>query len=218
MKRIQKWMMAAAALFMVAGSLPAQAQDLKEFFSNDQTPLVYLGVDFTRTKVINDYSASAADIKERHMHSINQLVINETKNYNLTEAFNKNNISADLSAVEEQNGKIKESDITSSDPAEYQKLTENDISAMVKKLGHINGSGIGLIFIMDGMRKNDKKGEGTVWVTLIDIKSRKVLMAERMEEDAAGFGFRNFWASVIKRAIQDINKKKYKEWKKKYGN
>ena len=44
-------------------------------------------------------------------------------------------------------------------------------------------------------------------------------MTERMESEAiGGFGFRNYWASAIKKLIDNIEKKKYKEWKLKYGS
>lgn len=42
-------------------------------------------------------------------------------------------------------------------------------------------------------------------------------MAERMEQEAAGFGFRNFWVSIIKKSLVEIEKKKYKAWKSKYA-
>ena len=45
-----------------------------------------------------------------------------------------------------------------------------------------------------------------------------MLMTERMVEEAkGGFGFRNYWASTIKELIDDIDKKKFKEWKKRYA-
>ena len=37
----------------------------------------------------------------------------------------------------------------------------------------------------------------------------------KLSED---IGFRNYWASTIKNLIDDIEKKKYKEWKLKYGS
>ena len=70
---------------------------------------------------------------------------------------------------------------------------------------------------MEGMKKEEKKSYGSVWVTLIDMKTKKVLMTERMEQEAAGFGFRNFWVSIVKKSIIEIDKKKYKAWKSKYS-
>ena len=45
-----------------------------------------------------------------------------------------------------------------------------------------------------------------------------MLLAERMEQEAAGFGFRNFWVSIIKKSLVEIEKKKYKAWRSKYGS
>ena len=51
------------------------------------------------------------------------------------------------------------------------------------------------------------------------MKTKKILMTERIESEVAGgIGFRNYWASAIKNLIDDIDKKKYDEWKKKYGS
>ena len=74
---------------------------------------------------------------------------------------------------------------------------------------------MGLLFVVEAMSKSEKAA--AVWVTLIDIKSKKVLMTERIESKTSmAFGFRNYWASSIKNLIETIEKKKYKEWKGKY--
>lgn len=212
-------MIAAIAFLLVMSGQSALAQDIKDFFNNSQASIVYMGVDYTRAKLINDPGANTSDIKNRLYHSINEVIVDEMdRNYNVGKAFDKSMVSVDISAVEAQNDKISADNIASSDAADYQRLNEGDIQAVVKKYGAVKGTGIGLVFIMEGMKKEDKKSYGSVWVTLIDVKTKKVLMAERMEQEAAGFGFRNFWASIIKRTLVDIDKKKYKEWKKKYGN
>ena len=142
----------------------------------------------------------------------------EPKNYDLTGAFNRSNpVTNDLEAVTDRNEKTIADNITSTDPADFSRLTEANIAAEVKALSFKNKTGVGLIFIMEGMKKEAKKSYGSVWVTLIDMKTKKVLMTERMEQEAAGFGFRNFWVSVVKKSIIEINKKKYKEWKNNYG-
>ena len=76
--------------------------------------------------------------------------------------------------------------------------------------------GIGLVFIMEGMKKISGKGYGSVWITLIDMKTKEVLITERDVHEADGFSFRNYWVSVIRRTIGEIDWSKYKEWKKKY--
>ena len=115
----------------------------------------------------------------------------------------------------------------SSSAADFNRLTETDIANCVKALNLKGKEGVGLVFIMEAMKKGEKiiegkktiqeKSFGAVWVTLIDMKTKKVLMTERMEQEAAGFGFRNFWVSIIKKSLVEIDKKSYKTWKKAYG-
>jgi hypothetical protein len=49
------------------------------------------------------------------------------------------------------------------------------------------------------------------------MKNKKVLPTDRVEEKTSGsLGFRNYWASPIRRVIDNMEKKKYKEWQQKY--
>ena len=69
---------------------------------------------------------------------------------------------------------------------------------------------------MEAMSKSEKAA--SIWVTLVDMKSKKVLMTERIESKVSmAFGFRNYWASSIRNLIETIQKKKYNEWKSRYG-
>ncbi|HEY4155544.1 MAG TPA: hypothetical protein VGM24_08950, partial [Puia sp.] len=66
------------------------------------------------------------------------------------------------------------------------------------------------------MSKSDKAI--AIWVAFVDINSKKVLLTDRVEGKVGmGFGFRNYWATGIKSVLEQIEKKKYKEWKAKAG-
>ncbi|MBS1754345.1 MAG: hypothetical protein R2765_02685 [Ferruginibacter sp.] len=219
MKKTIKLKKIAALLFFIGCSFSGFTQTIKEFFNTTETPLTYLGIDYYKARLINDPgSNNTSDIKNRLFNSMNQVVVAEPKNYNITGAFNRSNtVTNDLDAVTERNEKTNADNIASNDPADFSRLTENDIAAEAKALNLKGKSGVGLVFIMEGMKKEEKKSYGSVWVVLLDMKTKKVLMAERLEQEAAGFGFRNFWVSIIKKSIVEINKKKYKDWKEKYG-
>ncbi len=220
MKSTQKLSWLFAFLFLFGSSITSFSQTIKDFFNNNSTPLTYLGIDYTKNKLINDPGGNATDIKGRLYNSMNDVVVNEMgKNYKIAEAFDRGaGINSEINAVTERNEKINASDIMSSNAADFNRLSETDIAGCVKALGLKGKEGIGLVFIMEGMKKEEKKSYGAVWVTLLDMKSKKVLMTERMEQEAAGFGFRNFWVSIIKRSIIEIDKKKYKAWKDKYSS
>lgn len=205
---------------LLTGSCTAFSQTIKDFFNNNSLALTYLGIDYSKARLINDPgSNNTSDIKNRLFGSMNDVVINEPKNYNLTGAFNRSgSVNNDIIAVTTRNEKINDKDIVSSNAEDFYRLTEADIAAEVKLLSLKDKTGVGLVFIMEGMKKEEKKSYGSVWVTLIDMKTKKVLMTERMEQEAAGFGFRNFWVSIIKKSILEINKKKYKYWKTKYSS
>jgi hypothetical protein len=207
-----------ALVFILGNFKNAQAQTLKDFFNSSEEPLTYLGIDFTKAKLINDPGGNPMDIRNRIYGSINQVVVAEPKKYDIGAAFNKSSVSSDLTAVRGKNEKINTEEIMSSNTEDFNRLKEADIVSMVKSLGIKSKKGIGLLFVMEGMKKEEKNNAASVWAVLIDMQSKKVLLSERFESKASGFGFRNFWASTIKVTLDAIEKKKYKEWKDKYGS
>ena len=216
MKRSQKLSWLLAGLLFLSSSSTSFAQTLKDVFNNSESPLAYLGIDFSKARLLD--VGNADDIRNRLYGSINELIVNEPKKFDLNGAFSKSNIDHDFSAVTKNNSKINMNDIISTNAADFDRLKENDIAATVKALDLSGKSGVGLLFVMEAMRKVDKKGDAAIWVTLVDMKTKKVLMTERIIEKATGIGFRNYWASTIKEALDDIEKKKYKEWRTKYGS
>lgn len=217
MKRTNKLNWLIAALLFCGISTASFSQTLKDVFSNSESPIVYLGIDFSKARLLS--TGDPDEIRNRLYGSINELIVNEPKKFDLKGAFFKSNIDHDFSAVTKNNTKANLNDILSTNSADFSRFKEADIAAMVKSLDLAGKQGIGLLFVMEAMRKVEKNGDAAIWVTLIDMKTKKMLMTERIEsKTSAGFGFRNYWASTIKNLIETIEKKKYKEWKEKYGS
>lgn len=217
MKSIRKssWLFAIVLFF--GSTTSVFAQTLKDVFTNSESPLVYLGIDYSQSRLLD--GGNAEDIRNRMYGSINQLVVNEPKKYDLKGAFRKSNINYDFDAVTKSNATANLNDILSTNSSDFNRLKESDITSVVKKLDLAGKSGVGLLFVMEAMRKIDKKSDAAVWVTFIDLKTKKVLMTERIEvKGSGGIGFRNYWASPIKNLIEKIDDSKYKEWQTKYGS
>lgn len=193
---------------------PAFSQTLKDYFNSSETPSVYLGVDFTKAKLIDDGTANEMDIRDRLFGAINELVINEPKKFDINKAFHKTNVDHDLSLVARRNLKVDAAQIKSGNGADFARLKESDIADLVKGFDFAGKTGIGILFVMEGMSKTAKAA--SVWVTFVDMKTKKLLLTERMEGKAAGFGFRNYWAGSIKDVLDDIEDKRYKQWKNKF--
>jgi hypothetical protein len=188
------------------------AQTLKEFFSDETTPLTYLGVDFSATKIEGE-AATGNEIVSK-FEPINSVIITESKKYDVAGSFKRASVTNSLDAVKKLNTGVKPDDIKTDNVADVQKgLTPADIDKHVKMYDLSGKKGIGLVFIMDGMSKTNK--EAHVYATLIDLSSKKVLLTERISGKAQGFGFRNYWAYTIYKVLNSIDHGKYTEWKNK---
>jgi hypothetical protein len=200
------------AFFLVCGTLQSvMAQTAKDIFNSSETPITYLGIDFTNAKLIGDPGADAIDIRNRYFSSINEVVINEPKKYDLQKALEKSNVSNDLSFVRAKNEKVDADKIKSSSSSDANRFSKSTIEDIVKGYNFGGKKGVGLMFIMESMDKTAK--QGSMYVTFIDMASRKVILTERMTGEAGGFGFRNYWVKPVSDVIEKIQKRKYKEWK-----
>lgn len=195
------------------------SQTLKDFFTNTATPLTYLGIDYTNNLFYKNADADPSDVKDKYYPGINELVVKQQydRNYDIGSAFNRKNvISIDISAVTLNNKQIDIAQIISRKKSDFERMNLDDIKKTVAALNTDGKEGIGLVFVMEGMKKVSGKGYGSVWITLIDMKTKEVLLAERVVHEAEGFSYRNYWVSVIRKTIMEIDWNKYKEWKKKY--
>lgn len=226
MKSIKKLYCLAVLFFTLC--IATKAQLLKTAFTEGGS-LNYLGLDFSKTKVILEVT-NPRTLKEAVYSSMNLLIIQEPKKYELEKAFRKNRMRHEFEAVNKNYEKINPEEILSRDEADFMRLKPADIDSVVSQLdfsGEFGSSsileGIGVLFVVEAFKKErqDKKATplAAVWVTFIDIDHKKVLLTERVEAKATGgLSFRNYWASAIKSLIDDIGDKKYAEWKAKYGS
>jgi hypothetical protein len=193
-------------LFTVAGN----AQTLKEFFNNTATPLTYLGVDFSLVKVQGE-AAGASEIKDK-FEPINNVITTEVKKYEVAKAFERESVTNDLSAVNKVNDARSTDGLKKDNVSDLEPLKPEDIKKHVKSYDLSGKKGIGLVFVMEGMSKTNK--EATMYVTLVDMASKKVLLSEQMTGKAQGFGLRNYWAYTVYKVLNAIDKGKYSDWKK----
>lgn len=199
-------------VLIVLFAFQSKAQTLKEVLNNTETPVFYYGIDFTKAKLINDPNANPTDIITRQFAGLNALMVNEAKKYDIAGAFRRSELHSDLSYTDKRNEKADPDKLQSTNTEDFNRLKESDIQALIKGFDGGNRSGTGLLFVVDAMSKTQKAI--SVWVVLFDIKSKKVLMAKRMEGGVGmGFSFRNYWATGFKKIIDQISKSEYKKWK-----
>ena len=104
---------------------------------------------------------------------------------------------------------------------EESHITPQDIATTVRSYELEKTNGLGLVFIVDRFCENSStpanlrrplegrgsapiglhwSGGGVVHIVFFDVATREVIFAERQVHEPGGFGFRNYWFGVIKRA------------------
>ncbi|WP_343701845.1 hypothetical protein [Chitinophaga sp.] len=202
-------------LALVVSVSAASAQTAKDVFDRS-VKLTYLGLDFTKARIVGDAAAKVDEIIDNHYPNINQKVVNEAKKFDIAGAFRREEVSTDIGPVNKRNAKIDPDNVKSDNSDDYQAMKPEDVAALVKGFDFAGKSGIGILIVMDGMNKTKKEISG--YVTLVDMKAKKVLFTERVEGGLGmGFGYTNVYLTGIKKMIDAIEKKKYTEWKSTYG-
>jgi len=202
---MKKILLPVLALLFVATGAQAQAAKTADI-TNPETPVIWLGLDFTEARLIGDLAADENAIKNQHIPDINQLVVNEAKKYDLAKSFKHTNISSDLGFTYAQNKKIDASKIKSTNNDDFTRFKPETVDKIVAGYDFGDKKGLGVMFIVEALNKT--KAEAAIWVTYIDLGSKKVLQTVRKEGKAGGFGWRNFWARPVENILDDVRKGK----------
>ena len=174
--------------------------------------LTWFGLDFSGLKCIDPTGFTNPEaIVNTYFRTMNELFQTEPDKYDLKKFLDKKEVKFDLEPVTKLNESVNPGDLVLAAGSSYS-IPQEDLAGMIGKYSPAATEGIGLVFIME---KFDKASEtGAIWVTFFDIASKNVLLADRLTEKAAGFGFRNYWVKTAYNALEEIQKKKMKAWQK----
>ena len=204
----------AAGLSLAA--LVATAQTMREVVSKPEAPLTFMGLDFSAAKYIGDPGTVGPEEMKGLFTKIDGLLVQEARKYDFAGALRKNKVDYNIGIAESANAKIDPGTIITPSFPKPGRIDANEVQAMVRRYAYPAGvTGTGLVLIMEDLNKATEKE--TMWVTFVDLDSKKVLHTEKLEGTGAGFGFRNHWAGGIYDVIKEIKSKKYGEWKKKFA-
>ena len=200
---------------LFSASTRGQALSAASFFKSDTIPALYLGIDFSKAKLINDENSKAGIIQEKQFNGINDLMIKESKKYDFQGAYRRKYWKVDISEVEKRNQNVDPSELLSFNDSDLHLMKKTDVDSLVSGFNFGDHKGYGILLIVEGMDK--QKRLMTVWYTLIDMEHKKVLFSNLLQGGViGGFGFRNYWASAINSTIIYVDNKCYHEWKDKF--
>ncbi len=197
-------------------------QQLSTFFINPNAPVTWLGIDFTKAQFL-DKDGNLKDgnneqnekISGAYFKEWNELIIAEKKRYDISGALRHEKITFTTDHINNMNDTIQIERLFVPDNSILNHLNSDDIQNLVNTYPlNEKQQGYGLVFIVESLDRQKK--ETNTWVTLIDIKSKQVLITEKMRANANGLGMRNFWARGFHNTINDLKERKYPEWQSKY--
>lgn len=199
-------------LLAIVCGLHANAQSAADIFYSSETKLTWLGIDFTHIKIIGEDFSSPRQLKD-YFEKMNDVVITEAKKYDLEKAFHKSAVGTDLRSVTKLNEGIDMEKVMGEGREDCKKISDEAIQSEIKKYT-FDKEGYGVVFLYEWMFKHEKDVDASIWVVFVDMATKKVVLSERMNAKPGGIGFRNYWVKPVKEVLEEIAKKKYKEWKK----
>ncbi len=209
-----------SALFAIALH-PVFAQLTSADVFKPEVPVTWLGIDYSQLRFIGsaaqwgDAGAITPDqIRDKYYQAWNDLVINEAKKYDVPAACKRSTVAYAQDVANKMNGTAKTDQLFSSDLNDFSRLTKDMVAAQVKKYNFAGNKGLGMMLMGEAMSKG--KEASSYWVVYVDMDTKKVLVAERVEGKAGGFGFRNYWARSIMEVLKTA-KGSFTDWKTAYA-
>ena len=207
-----------AVVLILLNVFTASSQKVDDLFQLSDVKISWLGIDFSHVKLIGDFAQffkagekSPLEIRNNYFPAWNEIILKEQDKYDLTGMLRKDSIYFDLEMIMKKNGETPLEILEAYDSPNY---TMDDIKSFVNEYKLVNTEGIGIIFIAESMDKY--KEEAYFHFVAIDLKTKTILLHERLRGEPSGFGLRNYWAGAIHEVICDIEKKYYRKWKRQY--
>ncbi len=187
---------------------PAQVYYEPDFFDR-KIPLTFLGVDFSRAKVVGSSFENLTTLFEE----LNAILLKEKNKFDFPGAVRKPDLQYNLSLVEQRNKSVQEASLRDNTP----NISYNDLQAIIDTydLDAVGlKDGLGMVLLCDHLHEVRK--DGAYYYIIFDVASKKILIADRLIGRAGGANQRNYWANSIHGTISELKDKKYALWKRMY--
>lgn len=213
-----KKLLIVIALLSVAGIISAQHTAQSVFTQNE---MVWYGLDFSQARFIGVFDqaagageASAWELKHKYVPGWNHLILNESNKYDLQKTFQKSRVFYDLKPIEKSNAEMDEEELLTHNAYRFENPEETVSEIIAAYAAGDQAEGIGLVFIVEYFHKDNR--EAAVYASFFDVATKALIFTERLTASPRGIGLRNYWAGAIHRMLRDIERKEWKNWRKKH--
>lgn len=205
------------SLLLACITVTTYGQDMMQSIFDPKAEVTWLGLDLSKAKLIGDRErwGSTSDV-QRFMQAWNDILIKEKDKFNVARALNKerDKVITRVEVTKESNANLDVTEMFSNEKSDHVRLRPDDIRAVISEYDLKDASGLGLMFVVESFSKLDN--EAAIWVTFIDLGSKEVLFSERLAGQPGGMGMRNFWANSVFEVMEQMKKKEFEMWRKKY--
>ena len=207
MKKLNKGTLALALICAVLINFsfvrdggPLKAHQDKQF--------TWYGVDFRLAKFVGSSGFNDPDeISKHYLTKWNNIILEESKKYDIKGALKIKKYGYKIDWMIGQNSDV---DVAANIQGDSYAITADAVKKHIKGYHGADGDGIGVAFIVESFNKFDEKGY--FWVTFFDEKTKEVIVSEKMNGKAKGFGLRNYWSGTMYDVIKQIGSTKQKKW------
>jgi len=196
-----------------------KAQSASDFFYGDNYPVQWLGIDYSQVKLVGDFSQfgghgtkDADEIRDTYFGAWNRLVLNEPNKYDLKEFLRIRHLDININMIMKRNDNADTKNMFTYNP---DFLNKEDIKKIVESYDLKGEEGLGVVFIAESLNKIDE--EAYFHFIVLNLKTKEVLISERLRGTPSGFGLRNYWAGAFYDILKNIDERYYKIWKQKYA-
>lgn len=198
-------------------SISSYSQEIQDLFKKSETPIYWLGIDFSNVKIIGDFnqfaewgSLSTREIRNEYFPDWNDLMYKEEKKYDVAGMVRKSDVIFHTDPVYAANKVAALEEMETRTEPQY---TLENIQSIVSKYKY-EKEGLGMMLVAESLNKF--KATAKYHFVVINMKTNEILLHQQFTTEPGGFGIRNYWAKSIYTTIKTIKESSYFDWKKEY--
>lgn len=202
-------------LFAVDGN----TQTLNDFFNKKDSKVIWLGIDYSHVRLIGELTqfethgyTRPADIKEKYFDGWNTIFIREKDKYDLAKMIRRTSIDYNIKGITQINSLTSVEDMVAAGAPCYVK---SDIENFIENYDFLESYGTGIMLLAEYI--NDEKKEAKYHFLVINLRNKALLLNESFIGSPGGIGLKNYWARSFYDVITQIEKKRFKKWKKEFS-
>lgn len=202
-------------LIVLSFSIMGMAQTKADFFNSGDTEITWLGIDFSHVKLIGEFNQfmdagnkDESEIRDKYFPGWNKLILAESDKYNIAEMLDREEVTDDIGMIMQLNDSTPAKGLKAYKTPDY---SLNDMKKFISVYDLSGKEGIGVLFVAESLSNYDN--QAFFHFLAINMRTKEILVHDRLSGKPRGFGLRNYWAGAIYDIIKEIEQDRYDEWK-----